>query len=89
MQPLLNRALFLSGPSAKDFFPPSVVHIGRGHVADGFVITAMVVIRDEVLHGSAQLVGAGVDKQVHARFERLVKCMLGKGSIDLCSEWGL
>jgi len=38
----------------------------------------MVVVRDEVLHGAAQLVPAGVDRQVHARLERLVDLISDK-----------
>lgn len=32
--PASDGALFLFLPSAQEFFPPSVVHIGRRHVAD-------------------------------------------------------
>src|ERR1035441_6900148 len=35
----------------------------------------MVVIVDEVLHGMAQLVRAGVDQQVYAGFQRLVEAL--------------
>ena len=55
--------------------PPSVVHIGRSHVADGLVIAAVVVILDEVLHGAAQFVRAGVDQQVHARLQGFVEAL--------------
>jgi hypothetical protein len=36
-------------PVPQDFFAASVVHVGQGHLAEGLVLAAMVVILDEVV----------------------------------------
>ena len=44
----LDGELFLLLSAPQDFFPAPVVDIGRGHVADAFVITRLVVVLDEL-----------------------------------------
>ncbi len=43
LDPLEDGMLFLHLPSLQDFFPPPVVDMGRRHVADAFVVAAVIV----------------------------------------------
>jgi hypothetical protein len=53
LKSFLLGLLFLHLPSLQNFFPPPVVHVGRRHVADPFLIALVIVKLNEFRRGPA------------------------------------
>ncbi len=71
-----SSSLYRSGlnllPSLQDLFLPTVQDVGRGHVAQRFVIPPIVVVAHEVGDGRIQGCRSVVWDLVHIPFDGLV-----------------
>jgi hypothetical protein len=71
---VLQGCLFLLLPPLENFFPSTVVHIRRRHIADPFAIAPVVIELDELRHGRLQSLRAG-EQQIQPGLERVVELL--------------